>query len=539
MRATTLSYGLFSESVRRIATPEAQVNAQAVIARAANDGIAQSAEMRSGSDPLISVEPSDVRAPLRSPSNPLQGELITKELMLVKALGEGGMGCVWLAEHVGLGRSVAVKFLRHELVHDVAARERFRREASAVARLDCENIVEVLEDGETTDGLPYIVMELLDGQTLQDRIFGSQLSITELGEILRQVCDGLGRAHEAGIIHRDIKPDNIFLVAGDKPLVKLLDFGIARDLEQELRVTTTNSVVGTPLFMAPEQMSGEQTLPASDVWSLGVVIYNCMTGRLPYRGASLAALALSIHRDHPIPVSRDRKDLPANFDTWLGWALAPCPEHRAQNAKDLYEAFEKYVLAADAPPMPAVEGGASWHVEEVDSVSAFDLRPVRRPSLEPTLLDPSRRRSDGGRTALMQRSALSSEHPVAVTEARRRVTLAPRSRRDGFLAWATAIMLVASVTVAIFYGSKFAQANPTPAPSVAFHPSLAPGETANAIVTAPKPELEAADASPSVANPAKRDVEPPPSTPSASGSSETKPASSQSAKRPYRRNLGF
>ncbi len=299
-------------------------------------------------------------------SGPGTGEMLTPNIRLISPLGEGGMGFVWLAHHGVLGRSVAVKFLRDQIAHEPSAQERFRREAEVVASLASPHIVDVLESGRSSHDVPYIVMELLDGETLQDRVEARGfLTLEELTPILRQMCLGLGAAHAAGVVHRDVKPDNIFLVAkheGDpepRETVKILDFGIARQLDDAVgRVTTTGNVVGTPLFMAPEQMSGMAVLPASDVWSVAVVVYHCLTGQLPYDGPNLASLALAIDRERPRPVTAFSSALPKAVDDWLGRALAPRHEDRYANALELLEAFERHVIAG--APMPAHDGGAAW-----------------------------------------------------------------------------------------------------------------------------------------------------------------------------------
>lgn len=313
----------------------------------------------------VTIEAVSHEQPPRSiGAGPCAGDAIAPDLRLVMPLGEGGMGCVWIAEHDKLDRPVAVKLLRSHIAHEPSARERLRREAVAASKLRSPYIVEVLDFGDTEQAVPFIAMELLEGETLQDRVeVGGPLPFAQTLPIIRHTCAGLAAAHAAGIVHRDIKPDNIFLVSGERPVAKILDFGIARQLDERVsRMTTTGNVVGTPLFMAPEQMSGVAVLPASDVWSLAVVIYFSLTGRLPYDGPNLAALALAIDRERPIPVSRYVDSLPRNFDAWLGRALAPRHEDRYSDTSEMLVAFERYVAPDDAGPMPRAHGGAAWDV---------------------------------------------------------------------------------------------------------------------------------------------------------------------------------
>ncbi|KYG03098.1 protein kinase, partial [Sorangium cellulosum] len=277
------------------------------------------------------------------------------QLRLLRALGQGGMGSVWLAEHVGLKTQVAVKFLRDIYADHPLAVTRLRREAEAAARIQSPHVVRVFDLGFTDQGVPYIVMEHLEGETLHDLVERrGRLSLDETATLLRQTCAALAKAHEAGIVHRDVKPENIFLVAGEsEPFVKVLDFGIAKNTAEEAeRLTVTGAIMGTPHFMSPEQMAGGAKVgPHSDLWALGVVAYFCLTGQTPFGGATIAAVAVAIDRGPPPPPSRLVPGLPPAIDAWVLSLLEPDPARRVQSARAVLEALDAAVAAPrDARP---------------------------------------------------------------------------------------------------------------------------------------------------------------------------------------------
>ncbi|MFO0614128.1 MAG: serine/threonine-protein kinase [Polyangiaceae bacterium] len=288
-------------------------------------------------------------------------------IVLEHQIGEGGMGSVWYGTHETLRAPVAVKFLRPSLVEHPVAVARFQREAAASARLRSANVVQVFDHGFTECGVPYIVMEWLEGCSLQQRWDAEGcLSVPDTIEIVRQVARALARAHSIGIVHRDIKPDNIFLVSSEgDTVVKVLDFGIAKVLEDDGidRVTADGLVIGTPHFMSPEQMVGSPDVgPAADVWALGVVAYACVTGRLPYEANNIASLALAMDRVEPIPVGRLAPSVPHAFEAWIERALRVHPEHRFPDGRSALEAFERTVCrgSSDAQPYTSLTDARAW-----------------------------------------------------------------------------------------------------------------------------------------------------------------------------------
>ncbi len=233
-----------------------------------------------------------------------------------------------------------MKFISDTVAKDADTVARFSREASAAAAVKSPHVVQVHDHGVTGDGTPFIVMELLEGRDLarhlEDR---GHLPLAEVDVIVNHVCKALSRAHDVGIVHRDIKPQNIFLCdAGDGEIfVKLLDFGVAKKADA-LTTTRTGASVGTPFYMSPEQVVGEKTLgPRSDLWSLGVVAFEALTGRRPFAGETVGALALAIcHGPVPVP-SECRPDLGRAVDPWFAKACARDPSGRFASAKEMSE----------------------------------------------------------------------------------------------------------------------------------------------------------------------------------------------------------
>jgi eukaryotic-like serine/threonine-protein kinase len=247
-------------------------------------------------------------------------------LVLRHKIAEGGMGMVWAAEHIGLNREVAVKFLSSQIATSPEAIQRFTHEARTLARISCPNTPQVFDYGVTTDGTPYMVMELITGSDLSDWVSERGcMSPAQVGRLLEQAALALSAAHELGIVHRDIKPENIMIAGGNDDFhVKVVDFGIAKSpLSRKLGyVTQVGATVGTPKYMSPEQLTGSIVDPRSDMWSLAVVAYWCLTGRAPFEGDASGSIYLAIHEGHATPVSELRADLPVALDEWFHRALA-------------------------------------------------------------------------------------------------------------------------------------------------------------------------------------------------------------------------
>ncbi|MFO0571100.1 MAG: bifunctional serine/threonine-protein kinase/formylglycine-generating enzyme family protein [Polyangiaceae bacterium] len=298
-----------------------------------------------------------------------EGELIAGKLRLLRPLGQGGMGVVWVARHEALDTEVAVKLIRPErIARDPQVLGRFELEAKATARIAHPNVVKVMDYGTVEGSVPYIVMELLQGFSLAELLAsGGRLSLESARLLVEQVGGALASAHERGIVHRDIKPHNVFIVAGaldDALSVKVLDFGIAKLLGEDAlpgagsALTETGTIVGSPPYMSPEQIEGRKDIDLrADLWSLGVIAYEALTGQLPFRGSSFVAVGAAVLDGKYVPATELRPGLPRAVDDFLSKALSVDLEGRFQSAKEMVLEFQK--IAADEvhalPTLPAAE----------------------------------------------------------------------------------------------------------------------------------------------------------------------------------------
>lgn len=320
------------------------------------------------------------------------GALLDGRYRLEERIGAGGAGEVWRARHVTLNSIVAIKVLHVGASHRELAKKRFLQEARVTAQLRIRQAVQVHDFGFAGER-PYLVMELLDGETLKARLAKKgRLSVRETTIILRQAARALERAHALGIIHRDFKPDNVFVLQDEdgEEDVRVVDFGIAKlvggfdEVEEEphgdieaandkntlLNFTRTGGVLGTPYYMAPEQVQSNPRLgPEVDLWAFGVVAYECLTGRRPFDGESAGLLFQAILEAEHVPVDQICPDLPSSFATWFRTACNPDPEKRFSDARTAVATLEEALGV-----LPIV--GPSW-LEATDPSIA--LQAVRRP----------------------------------------------------------------------------------------------------------------------------------------------------------------
>jgi serine/threonine-protein kinase len=275
------------------------------------------------------------------------GAIVAGKYRLDTVIGEGGMGSVWSATHTGLGQAVAIKFISKDFVTSGDALRRFDAEAKAAAQLRSRHVVQVYDNGTLEDGTPYIAMELLRGESVYTRVHrAGPVPLKDTVEIIVQCCKALGRAHSAGIVHRDIKPDNIFLSQSqddDAAVVKILDFGIAKFASNpnDHGATRTGAVLGTPLYMSPEQARGLKTIDhRTDLYSLGLVAYTMLTGNLAFSSESFGDLLLQICTA-PLPSLRANAPwLPPSAEAWFMRACAREPQDRFASAQELGEALK-------------------------------------------------------------------------------------------------------------------------------------------------------------------------------------------------------
>lgn len=339
-----------------------------------------------------------MRASTSEVRDPWIGREIDGRYRIVRRLGQGGMGCVYLAKHLFTRREVAIKVLRAPLSvrHDVA--RRFRREAVAAASVGNPHIVDVLDMGRLEDDSYYLVMERLHGRSLAQAITeAGRLGMARAVGIAAQVCEALSAVHTAGIVHRDLKPENLFLVARPdaSDFIKVLDFGVCKirtaDLSDGQQLTATGMVVGTPCFMAPEQISAVRSVDErADVYAIGAILFTMLTGRPPFEAPSLPALLLRVCNDSALALRILRPSVPAELEAVVLRALTKSPAERYPSAQalacDLLALRERARLAdaAEEPldkpalPLPALDSASpvTWS-------STLTSAPARPDGLSP------------------------------------------------------------------------------------------------------------------------------------------------------------
>jgi serine/threonine protein kinase len=269
------------------------------------------------------------------------GQVLSGTLRLVRKIADGGMGSVWIAEHLVLGTEVAVKFMSGPWAAVPSARARFLREARMTASIDSPHVVSVLDCRCNEADEPYLVLELLHGETLEQRVrHHGPLSVFETVEIVAQTCEALAATHEARIVHRDLKPENVFLVAGPTTFVKLLDYGVSKPMNLDECLDVDRLPAGTPQYMSPEHMfEPDATDARSDLFSLAAVAYFALTRRTPFEAESIEGLYFAIDGGVFLRPSELRPELPPALDRWFEKALAHDPEARFANARQMADAL--------------------------------------------------------------------------------------------------------------------------------------------------------------------------------------------------------
>lgn len=368
--------------------------------------------------------------------DPLIGHLVDSKYRICGVLGAGGMSIVYHGEHVAIGRRVAIKVLHRHCATHPALVERFEREARTAARIAHPNIVDILDFGRLANGLPYIVMELLEGQGLFERLSASgAMPVARAIEIVLEVLSTLDAAHRVGVFHRDVKPENVFLAkaADGAEIVKVMDFGVAKVLDLGPggpRLTGEGLAVGTPAYMPPEQAMGRDDIDGrSDLYSTGVLLYELLSHRLPHEG-SLEVTIAKLLTEEPTPLRDLAPWVPASLAAVVHKAIAYDRAARYQTAGELMEALRVFTA------LPTIEVGTLPRFRAASASTASATAQVAVGNETPTPLRPKVPRvrlATAALVALLAVGLLGSVlpgtpgDPASVRpEATRRVTIAPR-----------------------------------------------------------------------------------------------------------------
>jgi eukaryotic-like serine/threonine-protein kinase len=441
------------------------------------------------------------------PQSPLvgfqKGDVIAGKYRLEHELGRGAMGTVWAATHTTLGQKVAIKLIAGDQVQSLDARRRFGLEAKAAARLKSRHAVQVYDDGETPEGVPYIVMEHLEGESLEARLDRQRdLGLPEAVRITTHVGRALAKAHARGIVHRDLKSGNVFIAKTDDDelgwIAKVLDFGVAKLADVVSASTTkTGTLVGTPLFMSPEQIRGASHVDhRADLYSLGIVFYNMVTGLHAYSGPSYSDVLVAICTE-PLPDIREKAPwLPETIGEWFRKACAREVADRFQSADEMIESLRDAAgphSRLGRASVPEEVGGPSGTL--LGHVPPHLMNTVQAQGLNVDLARPASDETLRSRTGNVRASSNRDSRPEVVTV------------RPKGLGYATFALAGAGLAVLVVLGAL--------AVRFAFRAATTAGETAPSAVVVP----QVGDVPPAVAPvpPAqeREGVAPPPSPPPA------------------------
>ncbi len=284
------------------------------------------------------------------------GAVIGGKYVIMRVIGRGGMGEVYEARHIALDQGVAIKALLPEFTHDLVVRARFEREARAAAKLSSDHAARVVDVATSAEGVPCIIMELLEGQDLEREILDrGRLPVEEAVGWALQACSAITEAHGLGIIHRDIKPSNLFLAERDgRRILKVLDFGISKELRSRpLNLTTLEVSLGTPCYMSPEQIRDPACVDErTDIWSLGVILYELLSGAPPFVGVSSGSVIASVIADEPVALTERCPAVPEELSDLIARTLSKNPRRRVASVAELASLLEPFAAVGSAWSLP-------------------------------------------------------------------------------------------------------------------------------------------------------------------------------------------
>jgi serine/threonine-protein kinase len=485
--------------------------------------------------------------------DPLISLVVADRYKVLRKLGEGGMGSVYLAEHVVIEKKFALKVLAPELARRPDLVARFLQEARSASRIGHENVIDISDFGQSPDGLVFIAMEFLDGKDLGEIVRGQgAMDWPQAREIVLQICRALRAAHDKGIVHRDMKPENIFLIhrEGQPNFVKILDFGIAKVMGLDPngpRLTRTGMIFGTPEYMAPEQAEGKDTDHRADIYAVGCILYHLLTGQTPFVAESFMTMLTKHLMEDPVAPSQRRPDLPISpeMDALVLKALEKDRDHRWQSMAELLEAVSTCPGPENAPKQPVK--GQTMAMGGAGAPAA--IRPVRPKNAAPETHKLSRKAVDAALS-----DAEIEQAPAAASSKKTIVLIAAGVVLGGGIAAWLALSSRGKPTEALapMAPAPTATAQPSvPVPPPAPPPPAPVALPAAAVAPAPEPAVAAVDDKPTPSDLADHKqhagrtkkgkspvaVAPAPGQPAAEAPSPTAPSQAKPAMAPTPREL--